>query len=205
MKPQALTDALTPPVVVVGTKEDAKPLRWVASAASSSKDNRPTLNCIYVDGAVTVATDGFRLHVIPTPPMVAEYSGQMIHSDWPAAGKQATVAQVQVLDAAQYSYPNYKSIVKGAQDKPAAAKCYVSGKYLADFCAGLGDTDMVEITIPEQPEYNPLVSNPPITLATVQNPELRTETPKRWALIMPMNFIEDSSLKVYNPFETGDK
>lgn len=200
------TDNMTPPTIVVGAKEDAKPLRWVASATAkvAPQDSRQALSCLYVNGAVTVAMDAFRLHVIPTPPMLSEYDDQMVHSDWPTAGKQATVAQVQVLDG---TYPAYMSVVKSALAKPAAAKCYVSGKYLADFCAGLGDTDMVEITIPQRPEYSPLVSNPPITLATVQNPELRTETPQRWALIMPMHFDPaKSNAVVYSPFvQDGDK
>lgn len=179
---------MTDPTFVHGPREDAKPLRWLALATSTDK-TRPGITGIHIDGGLTMATDGFRLHVAPTPATVAPLEGQIIRAKWPAMPQGADyAAHVEIVDD---TYPNTRLIVDQARQRPVGATVRLNAKYLKDFLDGLGNDDHVELTIPAR-------NSGPVILATTAN----AKTPERWALIMPVS--ERKVAAAYDPWAKND-
>ena len=184
------------PMILTGPSEDARTLKWLQLAATKPED-RATLSGVFVDGAVTVATDGFRLHVSPTPETLADHQGEIIAptgGKWPSAGNKSTpyVATAEVVDA---NYPNYRRVVEDAQKQPVAAVVYLDAAFLTDFCNGLKKGTVVKITVP--PNKTPDLVGDPVILATVPTPS--APRPNRWAIVMPKHMHPDTD-PGYNPF-----
>ena len=64
-------------IIKLKDKETSRTVRWLSKALSKDK-SRPILNCIRVEGDKTVAADGFRMHIIPTPEDYQELEGKTI-------------------------------------------------------------------------------------------------------------------------------
>ena len=77
-QPLSPTD-LSDPILAVGQPDDAKTLKWLALAAATDA-NRPTLTALCVRNGLTATTDGFRLHVAPTPATLAELDEALMHA-----------------------------------------------------------------------------------------------------------------------------
>ena len=184
------------PTILTGPSEDARTLKWLQLAATKPKD-RATLSGVYVDGPVTVATDGFRLHVSPTPETLTDHQGEIIAptgGKWPSAsGKAPFVATAEAVDA---NFPRYHRVVDDAQNRPVAAVAYLDAAYLADFCSGLKKGTVVKITLLPNNDDPSKIGNP-VILATVPAPS--APCPNRWALLMPKHMHPDTD-PGYNPF-----
>ena len=185
------------PMILTGPSEDARTLKWLQLAATRPED-RATLSGVFVDGAVTVATDGFRLHVSPTPETLADHQGEIIAptgGKWPSAGNKSTpyVATAEVVDA---NYPNYRRVVEDAQKQPVAAVVYLDAAFLTDFCNGLKKGTVVKIILPPNND-DPSKIGDPVILATV--PHRDAPAPDRWAIVMPKNMHPDTD-PGYDPF-----
>lgn len=193
-----MTADTAPTMILTGPAEDAKTLKWLQLAASSD-NTRPSLTGVYVDGPVTVSTDGFRLHVAPTPETLQDHQGEIISptgGKWPSAsGKAPFVATAEAVDA---NFPRYQNIVEDAHNTPVAAVVYLDAAFLTDFCNGLKKGTVVKITVPPNKTPGRYVYQDPVILATVPHKDAPA-TPERWAIVMPKNMHPDTD-PGYDPF-----
>lgn len=195
---------LSEPILAVGKPEDANALRWLA-LATSPDETRPTLTGLKVTNGLTASTDGFRLHVAPTPGTLADLQGEIVRPQqgkWPAAASKAQSYAVPVQKLVGYNFPHYEALVKGCQAQPVAGTIRIAGKYLREFCEGLSEEDHVEIVVfVDDKSGKP--GHRPALLRTVPRSyyagKHTVKTPERYALIMPISRAkrEDAA---YDPF-----
>jgi hypothetical protein len=194
---------LSDPIMAVGDPADAKTLRWLA-LGTSTDETRPTLTGLCVRNGITASTDGFRLHVAPTPATLEALQGEIVRPQagkWPAAASKAVSYAVPVVTLVGYNYPNYEAIVKDVQSYPVAGTIRLAGKYLREFAEGLSDDDHVEIVVFANKNGQP--GNKPALLRTVPRSyyagKSTVTTPARYALVMPISRgkKEDAA---YDPF-----
>jgi len=108
----------------LSSKEDCKALKWVQSA--TSKD-REALKGFLVDGDSTVAADGFRMHVIPTPEPLHDsigVQGKIIKPN-NTIGITPRIEEYEVIDA---RFPQWEEIVPS--DEPVF-RIRINKNYLA--------------------------------------------------------------------------
>ena len=108
-------------------KETARTMRWLQKAASNDK-SRPILNCIRVENGQTVATDGFRLHVVPTPEEYRELEGKNIK---PLDTLTVTPKPVEYEIEEELTYPDWQLIRKPLDKRVTVTMC-IKQDYLAD-------------------------------------------------------------------------
>lgn len=202
MKTLPPTD-LSAPILAVGKPEDAATLKWLALAASPD-ETRPMLTGLFVKNGLTASTDIFRLHVAPTPDAVADLQGKIVRPQagkWPAAASKAQSYAVPVQELVGYNFPHYEAIVKDCQAQPVAGTIRIAGKYLREFCEGLGDEDHVEIVVFADKSGKP--GHKPALLRTVPRSyysgKKTVTTPERYALIMPISRAKQENA-AYDPF-----
>ena len=112
-------------------KEETKLLNWL-NKARSTDPMRDTLSSIQVKNGVTVATDGYRMHFIPTPECLKELNlakdtaikqvSKSLHAD--------TLAE---FDTPPQNYPDIDQVM------PRGEPCFTIGadaKYLIDALSG---------------------------------------------------------------------
>ena len=194
---------LSDPILALGQPDDAKTLRWLA-LGTSPDEARPTLTGLKVSNGLTAATDGFRLHVAPTPATLDGLQGEIVRPQavqWPTAASKAQSYAVPVVKLVGYNFPNYEAIVKDVQAQPIAGTIRIAAKYLREFCEGLSEDDHVEIVVPADKNGKPGFK--PAILRTVPREYYvgkgKGSTPARYALIMPISRGDHESA-AYDPF-----
>jgi len=194
---------LSDPILAVGQPEDAKTLKWLALGASPD-ETRPTLTGLCVKNGLTASTDGMRLHVAPTPATLADLDGEIVKPQagkWPAAAAKTQSYAVPVVKLVGYNFPHYEAIVKDAQSYPVAGTIRIAGKFLREFCEGLGDDDHVEIVV--FADRIGQIAHKPALLRTVPRSyysgKSKITTPERYGLIMPISRAKHEEAG-YDPF-----
>ena len=115
-----------------GTKEESKELRWLAKA-QSTKGDRHVLEAFHKRDGLVCTTDGFRLHVIPTPTCFEElpktneeqanYTGKIPSGDF-----------VTDLEAKDFRYPDVSQIMPTGEPTTEFA---INPKLLRDALGGM--------------------------------------------------------------------
>ncbi len=127
-------------MIIKGTKDESKMLRWLKRAASAK--DRPLLCGIRVDNSNVVAADGYRMHIAPTPACLEPCQGKLVNGKVPAG--EFTV----VVDATDGPYPDYMQILpKGSLEFAIA----VNPKYLIDALKGMGEQAILCFYGPHDP------------------------------------------------------
>ena len=92
-------------MIVKGTPEDSKLLRWLQSATADGK-HRPTLSGIFARDGAVVGCDGFRIHAAKKPDCLPE--GKILTGK---VGAGDFVADMEEVDSDKYVYPDILQIL----------------------------------------------------------------------------------------------
>lgn len=166
----------TPTTIHTSTKDEARLIRWLYSAASKNPA-RAALTGVYVKNGQTAAGDGFRLHMAPTPAALVPLTDEIIKLSSKKAFpvKPRTLVEVEKIDAI---FPDYEQIIP--TDQPVQAVC-VNATFLKAACdMPTNDSNMLYILLRE--------STQPLTI-TNGEPDPCT------AVIMPMHADNETLVK----------
>lgn len=128
-------------VIKFADKEETKQIRWLQNALSTDAA-RPQLTCIRVENGHTVATDGFRMHIIETPATLADYQDKNLHPD---SKKIAVNPRPEEFCEYPQKFPEWQQIRDPLDKKEPVFKIAMSPKLLADL-VGMTDSDTVVLT-----------------------------------------------------------
>ena len=80
--------------VSTNDKVIVKLLNWLIKALSKDK-SRPVLNGVFIRNGKMTAVDGFRMHEIPTPEMLREYTGKILEMGTTKAGAGIPIVEIE--------------------------------------------------------------------------------------------------------------
>lgn len=168
-------------MIIRGTKEESKALRWLDKAKAG--EDRPILDTWHRRNGVLLCCDGFRLHALPTPDCLKDIPDTNQHGQANLAGKIPAGDFVADLETKANLYPNM------AQIMPVPAEIIlefaINPKYLREALAGFSGENMVIIrkyARPESENSDWLMS--PITIHGVERyalvADMHAHNPKVW-------------------------
>ncbi len=151
-------------------KQDAAAIRWLHDG--TSKDGtRHVLEGLYVEGDITVVTDGFQLRIAPTPEPLKEFDGDLVKLEkLPRAS--GDVVKTHLIEDGKF--PDWRGIIPTG--KPAF-QIAVNAGLLANLVKDMGNVDNVI-------EFSFYSSTQPLIVKSVEN----------YAILMPMHLSEPEKL-----------
>ena len=173
-------------MIVHGTKEESKEIRWIQKAAARDT-SRPILTAVFCNGDMVATADGYRMHAIPKPECLKDVHGA-IHAKVPAGD---FVAETSEQDG---TIPDLAVVMPSNEPVCAIA---VKAEYLREALEGQ-ESVVLDIRQPHDPIE---------ILSTSQ-----CEHP-RYALVMPINLghdpdktnLVDGLAWHWRPFQKGVK
>ncbi len=159
------------------TKEEAKTVRWIQKGVSTD-DTRPALCAVYIDGEKMVSTNGFRLHIAPTPEVLQEYNGKCLD-----LGKvPAQDCIIAVHEITNGSYPEYEAVIP-AQDE-SELEISFNSQFMIEFLQSIPKGTIVKMNLKD--------GNNPLVLST-------EEDAPRFGIIMPTWHRKGTATNFYDP------
>ena len=128
-------------MILRGTKEASKVLRWVSQAISKDK-TRPVLRGIRFENGTVVGTDGYRMHVAPRPTLGIDEGFPFDEDAASYEGKIRAGAFVEELTPIDGTYPDWKGIDPFEQSQVPEFTIGVNGKYLSQAVKDLGNVKL---------------------------------------------------------------
>jgi hypothetical protein len=96
--------------LITRTKEDAVTLRWLQKATAQN-DGRPTLSGVCKSNGKAVSSDGFRLHIAPTPEVLDELPDGSILRINDGRTIHKTANRVYPTEAIDGNFPDWEAIM----------------------------------------------------------------------------------------------
>jgi hypothetical protein len=128
--------------IITRSKDDAVTLRWLQKATAQN-DGRPTLSGVCRSNGKAVSSDGFRLHITPTPDVLDPLPDGTILKINDGRALHKTAGRVYPTEQIEGTFPDWEQIVP--EDDPNLVIAF-NPKYLReaiDLPQPAGSTDMV--------------------------------------------------------------
>ena len=128
-------------------KQETRAMRFVQDACGD--DSRPILSSIRVENGKTVAADGYRLHIAPTPETLKDHVGKQLKPE----RRIRVTPQPEEFEEVEGTFPDWKAIDDWKEDDDVVVKIALNQNFLADLkdMPSRSDGIVLEIRGPEKP------------------------------------------------------
>ena len=154
-------------------KQETRAMRFVQDACSTDP-SRPILTSIRIENGKTIAADGYRLHIAPTPETLKEYEGKQLKPE----RRIRVNPQPEEFEEVEGTFPDWQQIVP---DRLPVYRIALDKNFLADLGNMPSDSDVLILEFGSP-------NHPVMAYTNSQGEEYQ-------ALIMPMH-IDKTSFEV---------